>query len=36
VCDRHTKMLGKRDQCMHCKAVLSMDPKDAPAPADKP
>lgn len=32
VCGRHTKLLGKRDECMHCKAILSVDPKDAPTP----
>ncbi|WP_051272107.1 DUF2614 family zinc ribbon-containing protein [Shimazuella kribbensis] len=29
-CGKHTKVLGRRDQCMHCKAILSVDPKDAP------
>jgi hypothetical protein len=29
-CGKHTKVLGHRDQCMHCKAILSVDPKDAP------
>lgn len=29
-CKKETKILGKRDQCMHCKAILSVDPKDAP------
>ena len=28
-CEKETKILGKRDQCMYCKAILSMDPKDA-------
>jgi hypothetical protein len=31
VCGKETKLLGKRDECMHCRAILSMDPKDAPA-----
>ncbi|TCS92852.1 DUF2614 family zinc ribbon-containing protein [Hazenella coriacea] len=30
VCSKETKVLGRRDQCMHCKAILSLDPKDAP------
>jgi hypothetical protein len=30
VCNKETKMLGKRDECMYCKAILSLDPKDAP------
>lgn len=29
-CERETKVLGKRDQCMYCQAILSVDPKDAP------
>jgi hypothetical protein len=29
-CGKDTKVLGRRDQCMHCKAILSVDPKDAP------
>lgn len=29
-CSKETKVLGKRDQCMYCKAILSVDPKDAP------
>ncbi|MGA8943563.1 MAG: DUF2614 family zinc ribbon-containing protein [Thermoactinomyces sp.] len=29
-CKKQTKMLGKKDECMHCKAILSLDPKDAP------
>ncbi len=29
-CEKETKMLGKRDQCMYCKAILSVDPKDDP------
>jgi len=29
-CQKETKVLGKRDQCMYCKALLSVDPKDAP------
>jgi hypothetical protein len=28
VCEKGTKILGKRDQCMFCSAVLSLDPKD--------
>ncbi|MFC4077739.1 DUF2614 family zinc ribbon-containing protein [Salinithrix halophila] len=28
-CGRTTKILGKKDQCMYCKATLSLDPKDA-------
>ncbi|SHF18292.1 Zinc-ribbon containing domain-containing protein [Seinonella peptonophila] len=27
-CNKKTKVLGKRDQCMHCKAILSLDPQD--------
>jgi hypothetical protein len=30
VCGKETKVLGKKDECMHCKAILSVDPKDAP------
>jgi hypothetical protein len=30
VCGKETKILGRRDECMHCKAILSVDPKDAP------
>ena len=29
-CGKPTKVLGRRDNCMHCKAILSIDPKDAP------
>lgn len=29
-CGKETKVLGKKDQCMHCKAILSLDPKDKP------
>jgi hypothetical protein len=29
-CGKPTKVLGRKDQCMHCKAILSVDPKDAP------
>lgn len=29
-CQKQTKVLGKRDQCMHCKAILSVDPADKP------
>lgn len=29
-CSKETKVLGKRDLCMYCKAILSVDPKDAP------
>lgn len=29
-CHKETKLLGKRDECMFCKAILSLDPKDAP------
>lgn len=29
-CQKETKVLGKKDQCMYCKAILSVDPKDAP------
>lgn len=29
-CKKETKILGKRDQCMYCKVILSVDPKDAP------
>lgn len=32
-CNKPTKILGKKDECMHCKAILSLDPKDAPAEA---
>lgn len=28
VCNKVTKILGKRDQCMFCGAILSLDPKD--------
>lgn len=31
VCGKETKVLGRRDECMHCKAILSVDPKDAPS-----
>jgi putative effector of murein hydrolase LrgA (UPF0299 family) len=31
VCGKETKVLGKKDQCMHCKEILSLDPKDAPS-----
>jgi hypothetical protein len=34
VCGKETKILGKRDQCMHCKGILSLDPKDAPTSTD--
>src|SRR4051812_14926687 len=27
-CNKTTKILGKRDECMFCNAILSMDPKD--------
>lgn len=27
-CEKVTKILGKRDQCMFCSAILSLDPKD--------
>jgi hypothetical protein len=30
-CQKQTKVLGKRDQCMHCKAILSVDPADKPS-----
>lgn len=30
-CGKVTKILGKKDECMHCKAILSLDPKDAPS-----
>lgn len=29
-CKKQTKILGKKDECMHCKAILSLDPEDAP------
>lgn len=29
-CNKETKILGKKDQCMYCQAILSVDPKDAP------
>ncbi|MBA4601119.1 hypothetical protein H2C83_02015 [Thermoactinomyces sp. AMNI-1] len=29
-CKKQTKILGKRDECMHCKAILSLEPKDVP------
>lgn len=29
-CGKVTKMLGKTDQCMYCRATLSLDPKFAP------
>lgn len=29
-CQKPTKVLGKKDQCMHCKAILSVDPADKP------
>lgn len=29
-CGKVTKVLGKKDECMYCKAILSLDPKDAP------
>ncbi|MCS1352789.1 YgzB family protein [Mechercharimyces sp. CAU 1602] len=29
-CHRVTKLLGKTDECMYCKAILSVDPKHAP------
>lgn len=28
-CDKQTKMLGKVDECMHCKQKLTLDPKRA-------
>jgi len=28
-CGKQTKILGKKDECMHCKSILSLDPKDA-------
>ncbi|MGA9175227.1 MAG: DUF2614 family zinc ribbon-containing protein [Thermoactinomyces sp.] len=31
-CGKQTKVLGKKDECMHCKAILSFDPNDAPKP----
>ncbi|WP_347239804.1 DUF2614 family zinc ribbon-containing protein [Polycladospora coralii] len=34
VCQKKTKVLGKKDECSHCKAILSLDPNDAPQ--DKP
>lgn len=30
-CNKETKVLGRKDECMHCKAILSLDPKDAPS-----
>ncbi|SFI57326.1 DUF2614 family zinc ribbon-containing protein [Thermoflavimicrobium dichotomicum] len=30
VCGKHTKVLGRRDECMHCRSILSVDPSDAP------
>jgi hypothetical protein len=29
-CQKQTKVLGKKDQCMYCQAILSVDPNDAP------
>ncbi|SDZ27592.1 DUF2614 family zinc ribbon-containing protein [Thermoactinomyces sp. DSM 45892] len=29
-CKKQTKLLGRRDECSHCRAILSLDPKDAP------
>ncbi len=29
-CKKQTKILGMKDECMHCKAILSLDPKDTP------
>ncbi|RAL24305.1 DUF2614 family zinc ribbon-containing protein [Thermoflavimicrobium daqui] len=29
VCGKHTKVLGRRDECMHCGSILSVDPADA-------
>ncbi len=29
-CGRITKILGKMDQCAHCKVYLSLDPRHAP------
>lgn len=29
-CQKQTKLLGKRDECMYCRQVLSVDPADAP------
>jgi hypothetical protein len=34
VCGKETKILGKKDQCMHCKEILSLDPRDAPTSID--
>jgi hypothetical protein len=30
VCGKPTKLLGRRDECMHCRSILSADPADAP------
>lgn len=34
-CKKQTKLLGKRDECSHCRAILSLDPKDAPGTSNK-
>ncbi|SFS99820.1 DUF2614 family zinc ribbon-containing protein [Marininema halotolerans] len=33
-CGRTTKVLGKMDECMYCKATLSFDPSHAPKESD--
>ncbi len=35
VCGKDTKVLGRKDQCIHCKAILSVDPKDKPQSENK-
>jgi hypothetical protein len=36
VCGKQTKILGKKDECMYCKAILSLDPNDSPEQAKTP
>ncbi|GGE27158.1 UPF0295 protein YgzB [Marinithermofilum abyssi] len=33
-CEKVTKILGKTDQCMHCKATLTLDPEQASSNKD--
>lgn len=35
-CGKETKVLGRRDQCMYCKAILSVDPNDKPDSREEP
>ncbi|MBA4543417.1 MULTISPECIES: DUF2614 family zinc ribbon-containing protein [Thermoactinomyces] len=35
-CGKQTKVLGKKDECMHCRAILSFDPADAPKQSETP